>query len=115
MRLSEADRAAIERLRYNPSLAPAFDIVKSCLIWRDESPEGVSPDGRRFVSLLWIYRSFMHQGIPEHSWPVDPRIYREAWEYAVQEQVKWPGFMRQVLSASDRAYLEKKLSESDEV
>ena len=114
MQISEQDRAAIEQLEFDPTLKPTFDIIKSCLIWRDESPTGASADGRRFVSLLWIYRSFQHRRISDDKWPVDSRIYREAWEYAVRENIKWPGLRRLSLSDEDLSYLEAKLNENHE-
>lgn len=110
--LSEEDRVAIEALKFDSSLSPSFDIIKFCFFWRDESPATLSSEGRRFLARLWVYRSFMHRGIPEDQWPIDPTRYREAWEWAQQEGLSWPGFKRLTLSPDERAHLERCLAEA---
>ena len=35
-RLTDSDRLMIERLTYRPEGEPAYELIKSCLVWLDE-------------------------------------------------------------------------------
>src|SRR5689334_4044145 len=69
---SAQDLRLIESLQYDPSLSPAFDGIKACLIWRDERPDGLSPAGYETLCDLWIVRGYIHRGIPRENWGIDP-------------------------------------------
>ena len=112
MRISNQDRMAIESLSYNPSLEPSFDIVKSCLMWEDERPGSISSEGYRFVRSLWVVRSFIHRGLPEEQWGLEPHHFQAIWRFAIDAKLKWPGFYRLELSWKDRIYFEKCLAET---
>jgi len=42
---SGKDLELIEGLVYNPSLKPGYEALKDALIWSDERPDGLTPEG----------------------------------------------------------------------
>ncbi len=111
MYLSDNDRHTIEQLAYNPELEPSFDVIKSCLIWDDERPDGVSSQGYELICDLWIIRSFIHRDIPKEDWGLDPEYFLKRWAMIKDLDLKWPGFKRMELSEAESRFYEKKLKE----
>lgn len=101
------DRALIEAIPYQPDARPNFEFMRSCLVWPDEGPDGITPDGYANLCDLWLVRSFIYRGKPESEWylhnPASTRL-RDLWRAALEEQVKWNGFRRLELSAEDHTY-----------
>lgn len=108
------DLKLIEALVYNPNLKPSFEAIKGALIWSDERPDGLTPEGYEKLCDLWIARSLIHQGIPFTDWPLDPEYFGTVWSQARKQGFKWPGFNRLHLNKQDREYYEKSLSELSE-
>lgn len=109
MRFSQSDRVAIGRLAYDPTATPAYDIIRSCLVWADERPVGISNDGYELVGDLWIYRGALHRGIPLQQWGVNPERFQSVWETALGDIPNWPGFRRIELSTDEHAFLVEEL------
>lgn len=109
---SERDREILESLIYNPDLEPSYEGLKSCLIWADEQPRGLSSEGYETVCNLWIARAHLYHGLelPE---PLEPQFYIDIWNKAVADEIKWPGFNRLSLSDKDKAYYLEKLNSED--
>lgn len=108
---SEPDLCLIESLRYDSSLSPNFDGMKACLVWDDERPDGLSPSGYEVLCDLWIIRGYIHRGVPQVEWGIDPSsgYFQELWERVQAAKPNWPGFNRTELSHADRVYLEENL------
>lgn len=111
MKLSEEDRVVIESLELDLSLKPTFDLIKSCLIWEDERPYGISSDGYELICDLWIIRSFFHLNLPKEKWGLDPDYFYNRWNEIKELNLKWPGFERFTLTEADEAFLESKIME----
>src|SRR5262245_9078634 len=109
--LSERDRATVEALVYDPAAEPSFELLKGCLIWRDEIPINISSEGYDRVCDLWAARSCLHRGVPMAPVPIAGDRFKNAWEQAQREGLQWPGFRRVTLSETDRAYLDRSLAE----
>src|SRR5438874_7732579 len=88
------DLRLIESLVFDPSLKPAFDPMKDCLVWADERAEGLTPDGYESLCDLWIARSFLHRGVDFSTHALDPNYFREVWDRAIQQGFNWPGSCR---------------------
>jgi hypothetical protein len=108
---SERDRRLIEALEYRPALEPGFDEIKACLVWDDERPVGLTPAGYEMLCDLWIIRGYIHRGIPEERWGIDPAsgYFQDVWRRAQADALRWPGFNRMTLGAADRGYLDRSL------
>lgn len=108
---SENDRRLIEALSFDPGAEPSFEMLKGCLVWPDERPEGITPNGYETLCDLWIARGMIHAG-------TDPdRLaapYRNAWTEAVRTNLQWPGLRRLKLSEIDREYLARELAAMDD-
>lgn len=59
---SERDRALIETSVYDSILEPRFNALSSYLMWNDELPSNITPDGIDVLSSLWVARAFIHHG-----------------------------------------------------
>lgn len=108
----------INALVYNDSLKPVYDPVKDCLIWDDERPEGLVGRSYEKVVDLWIARSFLHRGYPREQWyGINPRstYFADAWESALKQSSKWPGFRRLQLSPEEKTYLIDASSQKDDI
>lgn len=105
---SERDRALVENLVYDPKAKPAFDILRDCLVWADERPTGVTSEGWERLQDLWVARAFLYHGRPDSDL-LDMGYFRQAWEEALADRFRWPGFRRLHLSDEDRAYFESEL------
>jgi hypothetical protein len=105
------DRRLLEALRFDPDATPAFEAIKGCLVWPDETPDGISPEGYERLSDLWVARSMLHQGRRDADLPAG---LRTAWQVAHTEVASWPGFGRVDLSDADRDYLQAQLRELEE-
>ena len=46
---SERDLKLIEVLQYDPELTPAYEFIKSCLVWKDEWPDNLTPGIRKIM------------------------------------------------------------------
>lgn len=66
------DLALIELLDFDPKLEPGFDLIKSCLVWKDERPDGLTPEAYENLCDLWIARSFIHQRRDFSTHSIDP-------------------------------------------
>lgn len=111
--LPPEDRALLEALEYQPDKEPTFDPLRCCLVWADERPVGLTPIGYEFLGDLWIVRGFMHRGVAEHAWGLDPVHFRSVWEYAQSTGLRWPGFRRINLADRDVAILKAGASDPD--
>src|SRR5689334_1480955 len=100
---SDRDRAIVEALRYDPAAKASFELLKSCLIWADEHPDNITPEGYDIVCDLWVARSYLHRGEPI------PERFHIVWEQAQSEGLRWIGFRRLTLSAEDKEYYEVSL------
>jgi hypothetical protein len=107
------DLRLIEDLGYNPDLEPSFDEIKGCLVWEDERPSGLTPEGYERLCDLWIIRGYIHREVSPHQWGIDPSsgYFQDLWKQAQTEQIKWSGFRRMKLSSKDRHYLNACLRE----
>jgi len=105
---SPRDRAIIENLRYDPTLTPGFELVKSCLVWSDERPDGLSSDGYERLCDLWIARSRIHRGVVGDR-SVTSYDYQAVWNEELSGGLRWPGFRRIELSAAERSFFEEQL------
>lgn len=110
LRISGNDLTLIESLEYDSSLEPRFDTFRACLVWRDEEPAGLTPAGYEALCDLWIARANLYHGL-ELSEPCDPDYFREAWNQAMAQGLKWPGFNRLSLNEKDKAYYEQMLNQ----
>ncbi len=101
--LSSQDRALLESAQFDPRAKPSYESVKSCLVWPDELPDGLSLEGIQFIHRLLAARSFMYRGIPRKG----RREYLQAaWDEASLSGLKWSGFRRLTVSPKDLAFLE---------
>ena len=111
-RFSRDDCQALENCVYDAAAEPSFELLKYCLVWPDERPQGLSRDGWQLLGDLWIVRGFIHRGVPFEEWGLDPSYFRQVWEDALLDCPRWPGFSRLTLSTRDRKYLEACLKEA---
>jgi len=114
MRLDESDRLAVRALTYDATSQPAYETIKSCLVWPDEVPGGVSSTGYEFIGELLAVRGLMHRKVPFERWPLNPEHHKAVWLAGMQEIPEWPGFRRIELSDADALYLQKSLQEDAE-
>ncbi len=105
------DLTLIESLVYNPELLPAYDMIKNCLIWEDERPEGLTSAGYESLCDLWIARSFFHRGLDPSAHALDPQYFKNVWQRALAQGFNWPGFKRMSLSQEDRQYYLQSIEE----
>jgi hypothetical protein len=97
---SDRDRAAVEACVFDPDALPSYEAIKGCLVWADERPTNITSEGYDKLCDLWIARSYVHRGLPMRD------QFRDAWEQAQREGIRWPGFHRVSISAEDRQYYE---------
>jgi hypothetical protein len=50
------DLKLIEELALEPTLEPRFNSIGAYLVWDDELPSGITPDGLDVLSNLWTAR-----------------------------------------------------------
>ena len=112
MFLTHEDRAAIECLVFDPSLTPRYELLKSCLVWEDERPRRISPDGYQYMVDLWAVRGFIHRGVPLERWGLGPESFLHTWNDALDTCLRWPGFRRLGLSIRDRQFLDDQVTRS---
>ncbi|AKT37849.1 hypothetical protein [Chondromyces crocatus] len=115
MRFSELDREKIERLEYDPASEPSYELVKSHLVWPDEEPTAVSEAAYDLLCILWFIRGLMHRHVPPAHWGPDAAALQNAWQDALREIPRWPGFKRLELSEADRAFLDRCTREEREL
>jgi hypothetical protein len=108
---SARDHHVIEALQFDGNAKPAFELLKSCLIWPDERPAGISPEGYEKLCDLWIARACLHRGQAIGSGALDPAQFQRAWQEALDDKINWPGFQRVKLSPDDQAYYDACLRE----
>jgi hypothetical protein len=108
------DLRLIESLAYDPSLEPTYSPMRNHLMWSDEMPDGLTPEGYETLCDLWIARSFVQRGLDFSEHPLDPSYISEFWERALAQNFKWPGFSRLNLSSSDKAYYETMMIKAKE-
>ena len=106
MSLSDPDRLLIETQELDLHSKPSYESIKSCLIWADELPDGLSMDGRRFILSLLAARSYLHRGIP-----MVGRLQRLRleWDNAISSGLRWTGFNRIETSADAMVYLQNSI------
>ena len=112
MHFSPPDREALQRLVFDPTSEPSFELMKTCLVWPDERPERISNAGYELLGDLWIVRGFLHRQVPAEKWGLDPAYFQEVWSNALEDVPGWPGFRRLQLSEAERAYLHGSLKEA---
>jgi hypothetical protein len=105
MRLGREDELALQQLTYDPGAEPAYELLKSCLVWPDERPVRISSEGYEFLGDLWAIRGFLHRELPLVRWGLDPAYFQEVWRVGLATVPNWPGFKRLQLSEKDRQYL----------
>ncbi len=110
---SERDRALIETSVYDSTLEPRFNPLSDYLMWDDELPSNITPDGIDVLSSLWSARSLMYRGLTFSDHPINPEYSQRVWEQAIQEIPNWPGFQRLRLSAEDQQYYAKMLAKDN--
>jgi hypothetical protein len=49
---------------YDPAAEPGYAAIKGCLVWRDERPINITPEGYDRLCDLWIARSYLHRDLP---------------------------------------------------
>jgi len=101
------DLKLIEELVLDPTLEPRFNAISAYLVWDDELPAGITPDGLDVLSSLWTVRSLLHRGLTFSDHPVNPEYCRRVWEQALKEIPNWPGFQRLQLSVEDQSYFDE--------
>jgi hypothetical protein len=106
MPLSKIDRDIIEAQILVIESKPSYESIKSCLIWPDEIPSGLSMNGHTFILNLLAARSYLHRGIP-----MVGRLerLRSDWENALSSRLKWTGFKRIAISVADLEYLQAQI------
>lgn len=114
MRFSEADRVKLLALRFDPNAEPSYELLKSCLVWPDECPQGLSREGYELLQDLWIVRGFLHKQKQREDWGVRTTRFEEVWARALKDVAEWPGFKRLQLSGADAAYLRRSMQEQSE-
>lgn len=108
--LAESDRKLIEGQEFIPGLVPRFDALKACLIWEDELPRDITPDGYKFLCDLWVARAHLYHGNKLDEKLFNPSYYVRVWNWALEQKIQWPGFQRLVLSEENRAKYKECLS-----
>ncbi|MDX2106002.1 MAG: hypothetical protein SFY67_06325 [Candidatus Melainabacteria bacterium] len=108
---SERDRILIEKLKYDPALEPKYNALSGVLIWQDELPSNVTPNGHDVLGTLWTGRSMLHRGFTLSDAPINPEYCIEVWEQALTEIPNWPGFKRLTLNETDKTFLNKNLAQ----
>lgn len=112
MRFSPEDRDILQRLIFDPTAQPSFELMKACLVWPDERPNQISKEGYELLGDLWIVRGYIHKGLPANQWGLDPAYFQIVWNQALSDVPEWPGFQRLVLSDTDGAYLANCVAET---
>lgn len=107
------DLSLVESLEFNAELKPGYDLIKSCLVWTDERPDGLTPEAYENLCDLLIARSFIHRGVDFSAHKLDPVYFKNIWERALNQGFRWTGFQRLKLSDEDLAYYEKMLSNNE--
>lgn len=92
------DLELLEALVYDPALEPGYEILKDCLVWDDEVPDGLTPAGHETLGDLLVARSRVQRGRPLAPDPLAGDHYRVVWERALGQRFSWPGFRRLVLA-----------------
>lgn len=111
MNIPERDLNVIRELSFAPNAEPMFEILKYCLIWTDEYPSDyLSAEGREFLADLWIVRGFIHRSLPRDQWGLDPKYFKDTWDFGLTNVPQWIGFERLVLLDSNKAVLNKGLT-----
>lgn len=108
------DLHLIESLEFNPDLEPSYDLIKSCLVWADERPNGLTPAAYETLCDLWVARSFLHQGLPFSNHSLDPEYFENIWKRALKQGFRWPGFSRLTLNEGDKIYYTKMMQQNEQ-
>lgn len=66
---------------------------------------GLSNDGWELLGDLWSIRGFIHKGLSPERWGRNPTYYQRVWQAARESALRWPGFRRLTLSASEQRVL----------
>ena len=93
------DLVLLKSLKYDPSLKPAYESIKGCLVWEDERADELSTEATRTVNNLLIARSLLHQGLTLDAHPINADLCKALWALAQEQISEWPGFKRLTLSA----------------
>jgi hypothetical protein len=108
------DLRLIESLVYNPDLKPSYSYMRDHLVWQDERPDGLTPEGYESLCDLFIARSFVQRGREFSSHPLDPEYFAKVWKRALAQAFRWPGFNRLRLSEQDKTYYEQMTKDAAE-
>jgi len=106
----ERDRNLIENLKHDPSLKPSYSSLSGLLIWQDELPSNITPNGHDVLGTLWTGRSALHRGLSLSDVPINPEFCIKVWEQALIEIPNWPGFKRLSLNETDKIFLNQNLT-----
>ncbi len=112
MTLSDADRARIEGLDYDPDADVAFNDIGAYLVWSDEVPSGLTPAGSEYLRDLLGARGFIHRGVPIEDWDRGWTDRAERWNEALAEGLRWPGFRRIALMREHRLLLDRRFNDT---
>lgn len=103
------DSRLIESLAYDPTLKPTYEVIRGCLIWPDERPDGLSAEGEKCLSDLCSARALLHRGLTLADHPLKANYFKTIWEKAQIQHPRWPGFARLTLSEADKRYYQEQM------
>jgi len=106
------DLRHVEALVYDATLEPSYDYMRNCLVWADERAGNLTPAAYESLCDLWIARAFLHHGLDFADFDLEADYFRDIWDRAVRQGLRWPGFERLTLSDKDRAYFEHEMKEA---
>lgn len=109
--LGTTDRLLVEQAFFDADADPAFNEIAGCLVWPDEIPDGLSPDGYDAVRNLLAARGLVHRGVPIEDWPGGATELADEWNAALRTRLRWNGFQRIALTKEQRAMLEAYLAD----
>jgi|KBSSwiStaDraftv2_1062776.scaffolds.fasta_scaffold3232354_2 hypothetical protein len=109
--LGTTDRRLVENLFFDADATAAFNEVTGCLVWSDELPDGLSPDGFATMRDLLSARGLLHRGIPIEDWQGGFSGLADTWNAAVRSRLRWTGFQRIELTQEQRALLDAYLAD----
>lgn len=103
---SQRDKELVDALIYDNSLEPIFNSLADYLIWLDERPDNITPEGSDKLQTLWVGRSLLHKGLSFADHEINPEYCALVWNQALEEIPNWPGFKRLQLTEKDNKYFQ---------
>lgn len=111
MSLSDADRALLEGVPFDPLATIGYDEISACLVWSDELPAGLTPAAYDYVRDLLGARGLIHRAIPTEAWDRGWTERSDRWNEALASGLRWNGFRRIALTREQRSLLEHRLAD----